>query len=130
MISEVAMKYRSLFVFLACCLPLLCQEPAASGFDRWFLDQTLRIDYYHVGDAKDETIALDRLQVQGAWAGVRKRLTEPFAYGRYRLTVRDAAGGGLLYATGFDSYFGEYKTTAPALAGVKRTYHESALIPM
>ena len=35
----------------------------------------------------------------------------------------------LYYSKGFDSYFGEYKTSEDALDGIKRTYHESALIP-
>ena len=30
---------------------------------------------------------------------------------------------------GFDSYFGEYRTTEAARKGVRRTYHESVLIP-
>ena len=34
----------------------------------------------------------------------------------------------LLYSRGFDTYFGEYRTTAAAGKGVRRAYHESVLI--
>ncbi|HSA94964.1 MAG TPA: M64 family metallopeptidase, partial [Acidobacteriota bacterium] len=37
--------------------------------------------------------------------------------------------GTLIFSKGYDSYFGEYRTSGPALEGVRRTYHESALLP-
>jgi hypothetical protein len=106
--------------------------PTAAGavdFDRYFLDATMRIDFVHVGDAKEEMITLDRVLVQGPWAGNPRALLDDYDTGRYFVKVSDAASGTLLYSRGFDSYFGEYKTSAPALAGEKRAYFESALIP-
>jgi hypothetical protein len=103
------------------------QEP--SGFERFFHDRTMRIDYFHSGDATSERVTLDRVYVQGAWAGSLAGQVDPFDYGRYRAEVRDAATGELIFAQGFDSYFGEYRTTDPALAGVGRTCHESVLMP-
>lgn len=99
------------------------------AFDDHFIDRTLRVDYHHIGDAAGETATLDRLYDQGTWAGSRTRLVDAFNVGRYRVSLSDAATGAALYARGFDSYFGEYKTSGPALEGVKRTYHESALVP-
>lgn len=98
-------------------------------FDATFIDRTMRIDYFHTGDAEQELAALDRVYEQGIWAGSRLRLTDRFDNGRYCAKVYDAANGALIFSKGFDSYFGEYKTTAQALKGVKRTYHESVLIP-
>lgn len=100
------------------------------SFEDWFVDRTLRVDYYHAGDASAESVTLDRVLVQGPWAGSRAHLIDPFNLGRYAIKVYDAAGGELLYSRGFDSYFGEYKTSGPALQGVRRTYHESALLPL
>lgn len=101
----------------------------AVRFDEHFTDRTMRIDYYHAGDAAGESATLDRVYEQGPWAGSLTHLLDPFKVGRYLVTIADAASGALLFSRGFDSYFGEYKTSGPALAGVKRTYHESALVP-
>lgn len=101
----------------------------AVRFDEYFTDRTMRIDYYHAGDAAGETATLDRVYDQGPWAGSLTHLLDPFNVGRYLVTIADAASGTLLFSRGFDSYFGEYKTSGPALEGVKRTYHESALVP-
>jgi hypothetical protein len=99
------------------------------SFDDWFVDRTMRIDYYHAGDASVETATLDQVYEQGIWAGSRVHLIDPFNLGRYLVKVYDEASGTLIFSKGFDSYFGEYKTSGPALRGVRRTYHESALLP-
>ena len=98
-------------------------------FDTHFVDKTMRIDYFHFGSAEEEAIALDRVYEQGIWAGSKRTLIDPFDIGRYSAKVYDAASGNLIFSKGFDSYFAEYKTTQWALDGLKRTYHETALIP-
>jgi len=102
---------------------------ADSPFDKNFEDATLRIDFYHVGDAERESVTFDRFYRQGVWAGSRTQLVDPFTYGGYAVEARDAATGDLLYSQGFDSYFGEYRTTGPATAGTQRTYSETVLLP-
>ncbi len=105
--------------------------PAQSGpdFDRFFVDKTLRVDYYHTGNSQKELITLDRLYEQGIWAGSRTHLLDPFDSGRCVVKVVDPKGGAVLYSKGFDTYFGEYQTTDEALKGVERTYPESVLVP-
>jgi hypothetical protein len=111
-------------------LSLAAGLPAqAVRFEDHFADRTMRIDYYHAGNAADETATLDRVYDQGIWAGSRTHLLDPSDVGRYRVTISDAASGLRLYSRGFDSYFGEYKASGPALEGVRRTYHESTLVP-
>lgn len=100
-----------------------------TGFDRYFIDRTMRIDYYHTGDRQEEIIALDRVYQQGIWAGPVKNLLDPFLRGRYCARIYEASSGQLIYSRAFDSLFGEYKTTAEALKGINRTFHESVLIP-
>ncbi|OGD23768.1 MAG: peptidase M64 [Candidatus Aminicenantes bacterium RBG_13_64_14] len=99
------------------------------AFDDWFVDKTMRVDYFHAGSSAEEAITLDQVFDQGYWAGSRTHLVDPFNLGRYLVKVYDAAGGTLIFSKGFDSHFGEYKTSDPALQGVRRTYHESALLP-
>ncbi len=98
-------------------------------FDKFFYDATMRIDYYHIGDAKEEFITLDKIYKQGVWAGSKINLLDLFNNGRYFLKVYDYDTNQLIFSKGFDSYFGEYKTSPPAIKGIKRTYHESLLIP-
>lgn len=123
----------SLHVLLSIILlPLLvaaAPSVAAPEFDRHFLDETLRVDYHHTGNATEEIVALDHLWRQGIWSGSRVHLIDDLNLGRYYARLYDPASEEQLYSRGFDSYFGEWKTTAAALAGVRRTYHESVLIP-
>lgn len=98
-------------------------------FDEHFVDSTLRIDYYHVGNSSEEFITLDHIHRQGVWAGSTVNLLDPFMNGRYAVRVYDAAKGTLLFTKAYDAYFGEYKTTGPGKKGIRRTYHESVLLP-
>ncbi len=98
-------------------------------FEDYFTERTMRIDYYHVGNAEEEIITIDRIYKAGIWAGSRKNLIDNFNNGRYYVKVYDAKTGKLIFSKGFDSYFGEYKTTNDAIKGKKRTYHETVLIP-
>ncbi len=109
--------------------PAASQARQSNGFERWFTDETMRIDYFHTGDAVNEVVSLDQVYVRGTWAGSLTNLIDPFDNGRYFIRVSDEASGELLFSRGFNSYFGEYQTTDPAAAGIPRTYHESALLP-
>jgi hypothetical protein len=120
---------KSLLFFGILCLSLTALPQVSPDFQTYFLDRTLRVDYFHIGDAKGESITLDRLSQGGVWAGSAKSLADPFEIGRYCVKVFDAAGKTLLYSRGYDAYFGEYKTTDEALKGIQRTYAETALIP-
>lgn len=123
---------RRLIPFILLALAVPAWSLAATDlarFDQYFRDETLRVDYNHTGNAAEEVVALDRMYRQGIYAGSRTRLVDHLELGRYYAKVSDAASGELLWSRGFDSYFGEWKTTSDAAAGVRRTYHESALVP-
>ena len=98
-------------------------------FNKYFIDETMRIDYFHIGDAKEEFITLDQIYKYGIWAGSRKNLIDNLNLGRYCVKIYDAASNELIYSKGFDSYFGEYKTSTEGIEGIKKTFHESAIIP-
>jgi len=109
----------------AAALSGLAQVP----FDDYFVDKSMRLDIYHVGDAKDEIVTIDHLCQEGIWPESRTHLIDPFNYGRYAVKVYDLASNRLIFSHGFDSMFGEYKTTTPALNGVKRVFERSVRIP-
>ncbi len=98
-------------------------------FDRYFRDATLRVDYFHTGNAKEEHFTLDRIYAYRPWAGNPRHLLDNFNNGKYYVKVYDIATNRLIYSRGFNTLFGEYQTTQPALDGISRTYHETVLIP-
>lgn len=122
-------RHLVLAVLLLVATTGLAQDPLAT-FNAFFVDRTLRVDYFHVGNASEEIFVLDRLVEQGSWAGSRVHLVDDFDNGRCYAKVYDLASGKLLFSRGFDSYFGEYRTTGQAAKGVRRSYHESVLLPM
>ena len=117
---------------LLCCILLLPMAACAQGaadFDDTFMDTTMRIDYFHIGDASSEIITIDQVYTYGTWAGSRIHLIDRFNNGKYYTKIFDADSGELLFSRGFDSYFGEYQTGGPASEGVKRAFHETSLVP-
>ncbi len=111
---------------LIAVLLVVAASAAAAPFD---FDATLRVDYHHTGAAGEEIVSLDRLHREGPWPGPRLELVDPLDIGRYRALLLDTATGAVLWSRGFDSYYGEWKTTGSAASGVRRTYHESVRTP-
>jgi len=99
------------------------------NFNDYFIDKTMRVDYYHIGDDSKEFVTLDHIYQYGIWAGSLKNLVDNFNNGAYYYKIYDVESGGLIFSRGFDSYFKEYQTSDDASKGIKRTYHESAIIP-
>ncbi|MDH3459014.1 MAG: IgA Peptidase M64, partial [Gemmatimonadota bacterium] len=97
-------------------------------FDRFFIDKTMRVDYFHTGSAPTEIISLDRVVSDGPWAGSRTKLIDGTNLGKYLFEVHDAATGTLVYSRGYASIYGEWETTAEA-SETSRTFHESLRFP-
>lgn len=114
------------FVFL---FAMRLQAQPQVDFDRYFTDETLRIDFYHSGDSKSEEFIPDKMYRQGSWAGNPANCTQPLPLGVYRVDIYDRASNLLIYSNGYSSIFAEYQTTGPAVQGIKKIYHESVLIP-
>ena len=106
-------------------MPLLAQV----DYDEFFLDKAMRIDLYLTGDAREELVTIDHIYQEGTWPETPTRLVEPFENGRYAVKIFDVASNRLIYSRGFDSMFGEYKTTTPALNGLKRVFNRSVRVP-
>jgi hypothetical protein len=122
------MKLR-LIVFSLCLLAGTVTAQHGLRFDEYFVDKALRVDLYQVGDAREEWVTVDRIVQEPLWPGSTTRLLDPFGYGRYALKVYDVATNRLIFSQGFDSLFAEYRTTGPALAGVKRVYCRPVRLP-
>jgi hypothetical protein len=91
--------------------------------------RTLRVDYYHTGNSREEWFSLDRVVLEPLeWPGNLSKTIDETQLGDYLFEVRDRTSGKLLYSRGFNSVFGEWKTTEEALHG-NRTFSESLRFP-
>src|SRR4030042_467503 len=121
---------RKKFFILLCLIPWIGLTAGDEiSYDAHFEDRALRIDFYFIGNATEESVIIGRLVLEGAWPENPDHLLEAFEYGKYTVQVEDIASGRLIYSQGFDSEFGEYRTTAPARAGKKKVYERSVRIP-
>jgi hypothetical protein len=90
---------------------------------------TLRVDYYHTGNSREEWFSLDRVVLEPLeWPGNLNKSIDESQLGNYLFEVRERGSGKLVYSRGFNSVFGEWKTTEEALHG-NRTFSESLRFP-
>jgi hypothetical protein len=97
-------------------------------FDKYFLDKTMRLDFFHTGNATEEMFAVDKVLSDGPWGGSRKILIDKTELGPYFFEVIDRDTKVLLYSRGFANIFGEWQSTPEAEAGWG-TFHESLRFP-
>ena len=91
--------------------------------------RTLRVAYYHTGNAHEEWFSLDRVVLEPLeWPGNPHKAIDESQLGDYLFEVREQSSGKLLYSRGFNSVFGEWKTTEEARHG-NRTFSESLRFP-
>jgi len=98
------------------------------AFDSYFLDKTMRMDFFHTGKAGEEMFAVDKVLSDGLWGGSRNILIDKTELGPYFFEVIDRDSKVLLYSRGFANIFGEWQTTPEAEAGWG-TFHESLRFP-
>src|SRR5215831_19559577 len=90
---------------------------------------TMRVDYYHTGNDKEERFSLDRIVIEPLpWPGNVARSIDRTNLGKYFFEVTDQASGTTLYSRGFASVYGEWETTAEAQK-MNRTFSESLRFP-
>ena len=103
------------------------QQPAR-GFDGYFADETMRVDYFHSGGVGQEIVALERVVSDGPWPGSRTRLVDDTNLGKYLFEVIDRTTNTVIYSRGFASIYGEWETTAEDKT-LHRTFPESLRFP-
>jgi hypothetical protein len=91
--------------------------------------QTMRLDYYHTGDAKQEHFSVDRIIIEPLpWPGDPSKAIDATNMGKYFFEVRDQKTHRALYSRGFASIYGEWETTDEAKT-MLRTFSESLRFP-
>ncbi len=101
----------------------------AQTFDRFFIDKTMRVDYFHTGTKGTETISLDQVYEEGSWPGSKKSLLDPLNRGEFIVRVYDVESATMIFSRGYSTLFNEWQTTDEALKGIYRTFHETVRFP-
>jgi len=110
--------------FLFALFGLLFAAVSASAVPR-----TMRLDYYHTGNSRQETFSLDQIQIEPLpWPGDLRKSIDDSNLGKYFFEVRDQKTNRLLYSRGFASVFGEWEETDEAKQ-INRTFSESLRFP-
>jgi IgA peptidase M64/peptidase M64-like protein len=105
------------FTLFATCVSVFAETP------------TMRLDYYHTGDASQEIFSIDRISIEPLpWPGDLKQAIDSSNLGKYFFEVRDEKTKQVLYSRGFASIYGEWETTDEAKT-LKRTFQESLRFP-
>src|SRR5689334_25133818 len=82
---------------------------------------TMRLDYYHTGDASQEIFSVDRIVIEPLpWPGNPSQAIDASNLGKYFFEVRDAKSKQLLYSRGLGSIYGEWERTDDAKASTRR----------
>ncbi len=90
---------------------------------------TMRLDYFHTGNANQEFVSVDRIVVEPLpWPGNPRHNIDDTNLGKYLFEVRDLRTNRMLYSHGFSSIYGEWETTDEA-KHANRTFSESLRFP-
>ena len=115
---------KNIFSALAFAASMLLIAASVSA-----VPQTMRLDYYHTGDAKQELFSVDRVVIEPLpWPSDLKKNLDDTNLGKYFFEVRDQKTKGVLYSRGFASVYGEWETTDEART-ITRTFSESLRFP-
>lgn len=90
---------------------------------------TMRLDYYHTGNATQEFYSLDRVVIEPLpWPGNPSQPVDHSNLGKYLFEIIDRDTNRVIYSRGFASIYGEWETTDEAKR-MNRTFHESLRFP-
>ena len=131
-INKSKRLFLSVFFLLVTALsPMPAGFPLKNdmNFEDIFTGNTMRVDSFHSGTSGKENFAVDRILIEGPWAGRRTRLDDDLSLGKYRIRIWNKEEGQLLYSSGFSSIFGEWEMTAEASAGIWKTFSEPFIFP-
>ena len=121
-------KHKPMKHLLFILVIVLLAENTNAQFRKYFEEKTLRLDYYHCGNAKTEHFYFDELIQEPYWAGSQTQLVDSTNYGNNFVEVHSAETGDLIYSRGFCTLFGEWQTT-PEAKITDCCYPESVVMP-
>jgi len=88
---------------------------------------TMRVDYFHSGNAETEMFSLDQVVVEPLpWSGNMAQPVDQTLRGKYLFEI--ITGGQIAWSRSFSSIYGEWETTGEA-RNINRSFHESVRFP-
>ena len=132
------LSFNILFLFLFIIIPATIfsqvdlgvvsayQEP--QSYDELFNGQTLRVDYFLAGNAKEEVVYFREMKQEPYWGGSKRNFKDIYDYGTYRYCVFDSATKELIFSRGFCSLFQEWQGTVEAKK-ISRAFPMTAIMP-
>lgn len=97
-------------------------------YEKYFTGNTMRFDFHHAGDSKQEFYYFDRVIREGVWAGSHLSLINPFDYGEQHFRIIDKASGKVIYKNNYCTLFNEWQTT-PEAEVTSRSFPEGVIFP-
>lgn len=107
-------KTITAIVLAAIATTLTAQTSEKIPFSDYFLEKTMRMDFYHAGSATTEHYYIDEVIEEPYWAGSKNYLVDERDMGNQRFKVIDKATGKTIYSRGYSTLFNEWQTTAEA----------------
>ncbi len=114
-----------IFLFLFTAVEIF---PQHVDFNTYFLNKTLRIDYYHTGNKTSDSFSFDELKEEPYWGGPHKNLIDKFNYGENEIVAKDYNSDSIIYARTYSTLFHEWQTTKEADTTIK-TFSETFIMP-
>ena len=109
-------------------LLLIVSFQSFATFNDWFVNKTLRIDYYHTGNSQSEFYSIDQVKSEPFWGGSHITLIDTLNYGEYYFKAFDVNANKLIYSHGYCALFDEWQFTEEA-KHTTRTFTETAIMP-
>ncbi len=120
-IQSLLTRSAYVLVLLLVIFTFASASPAASP--------TMRLDYYHTGNASQEMFSLDKVVIEPLpWPGNSNQNVNHTNLGKYLFEIIDRDTNRIIYSRGFASIYGEWETTDEAKK-INRTFHESLRFP-
>ena len=98
------------------------------NYNEFFTGGTMRFDFHHAGDSKQEFYYFDKVIREGEWAGSKVSLINPFDYGEQHFRIIDKASGKVIYKNNYCTLFNEWQTTPEAMV-TSRSFPEGVIFP-
>jgi hypothetical protein len=115
-------------IILTILFTFTIQGKAQQGFEKYFTDKVLRVDFMFSGNSKKTTVYPVGMKEEPYWGGSKANLIDHLNYGNFKYEVFDSEDKTLIYSRGFCTLFQEWQTTAEAKTS-DRSFYEVATMP-
>lgn len=118
---------KSLLFFVLLVISQYCIQE--TEYERYFEEQSMRVDFVFYGNADNEEIKLANISKEPFWGGSKTNLSNKLNYGEYKFEIVDLKTENIIYTQGFCTLFEEWQTTLEA-DSVYREFSQSVLFPL